>query len=105
MKSKLSHQLPKPVDAELQRVASMLKHARLAKGLTQTELAARLQISPTTVKAAERGDARVRIGILLSLFWVLGVMPLSESVPRAAAVPAGRVTAARRARRKVLDDF
>ena len=54
--------------------------ARARRGFTQAELAARLQISSTTVRAAEQGDPRVAVGILVSLLWVLGIGPIAKSL-------------------------
>jgi len=78
MRSRVLSQLAKPVGDDLQRIGRLIREARARRGFTQAELAARLRVSPTTVRAAEQGDPTVAAGILVSLLWVLGIGPLGK---------------------------
>ena len=105
MRTKLTDQLPKPVQADLQRLGQLIRHGRAAKGISQRALAARLQISPTTVLAAERGDPTVASGILAALLWTVGIGPISEGLLPPLAETALKAPTGKRVRTKVLDDF
>lgn len=103
MRSRALAQIPKPVAEDLLRLGELIRDARGQRGLTQAALAERLRLSPTTVRAAERGDPAIAAGILASLLWTLGIGPISSSVA------AGHPTAKRPRQRvragKSLDDF
>lgn len=107
MRSRLIAQLPKPVEQDLARLGMLIRESRIARGLTQAALAARLQISPTTVRAAEQGDPAVATGILATILWLLGIGPLSEAL--AARREVWELPGAKRKRRapatKAIDDF
>lgn len=105
MKSKVIRQLPKPVRDDLYRLGLLVRDGRHAKGLTQGDLAARLQISPTTVRAVEQGDPAVASGILVAILWLLGIGPVASiGLPQIARWAKTR-TGRKRVRRKALDDF
>lgn len=105
MRSRALNQLAKPVGDDLQRIGELIRGARARRGFTQAELAERLRVSPTTVRAAEQGDPKVAAGILFSLLWVLGIGPISKTLathPELQRVPQPK----QRVRtQKSLDDF
>ena len=103
MRSRALAQLPKPVADDLARLGEIIRDARGRRGLTQADLAERLRLSPTTVRAAEQGDPAVAAGILASLLWTLGIGPISSGVVAThpeARQPKQRVRAGKR-----VDDF
>jgi transcriptional regulator with XRE-family HTH domain len=103
MRSRALTQLPKPVADDLTRLGEIIRDARGRRGFTQADLAERLRLSPTTVRAAEQGDPAVAAGILASLLWTLGIGPISSSV--AAAHPEARQPKQRVRAGKRIDDF
>jgi transcriptional regulator with XRE-family HTH domain len=103
MRSRALDQLAKPVAEDLARLGSLIRDARAQRGFTQADLAKRLMVSPTTVRAAEKGDPRVATGILFGLMWLLGIGPVSASLAAMrppVAQPKQRVRTG-----KKLDDF
>jgi transcriptional regulator with XRE-family HTH domain len=80
MRSKALDHLTKPVEHDLRRLGTLIREARANRGFTQADLAARLRISPTTVRAAEQGDPSVAAGIVISLLWILGLGPVSANL-------------------------
>jgi transcriptional regulator with XRE-family HTH domain len=80
MRSRALNQIPRPVAEDIARLGGLIRAARAQRGFTQADLAGRLRISPTTVRAAEQGDASITAGILVSLLWVLGIGPISTSL-------------------------
>jgi ribosome-binding protein aMBF1 (putative translation factor) len=103
MRSRALAQIPAPVAEDLIRLGTLIRDARGRRGFTQAELAERLRLSPTTVRAAEQGDPAVAAGIVASLLWTLGMGPISTSV--AAAHPGTTQPKQRVRSGKRLDDF
>lgn len=103
MRSHALEQLAKPVAEDLARLGILIRDARAQRGFTQADLARRLRVSPTTVRAAEQGDPGVATGILASLIWVLGIGPISTSL--AAMHPPVAQSRQRVRASKKLDDF
>jgi len=64
MRSRALSQLPKPVGKDLLGLGHLIREARARRGFSQADLAQRLRVSPTTVRAAEHGDPAVATGIL-----------------------------------------
>jgi transcriptional regulator with XRE-family HTH domain len=96
-------QLATPVAEDLARLGNLIRDARAQRGFTQADLAKRLRVSPTTVRAAEHGDPGVATGILASLLWLLGIGPISAGLAAMnppVAQPKQRVRTG-----KKLDDF
>jgi transcriptional regulator with XRE-family HTH domain len=58
------------------RIVAEIRSARLAAGLTQKELAARLKKSPSWVAAAEHGRRRIFVHDLASIAVALGIDPI-----------------------------
>jgi transcriptional regulator with XRE-family HTH domain len=103
MRSRALVQIAKPVADDLARVGELIRDARARRGFTQSEIAHRLRVSPTTVRAAEQGDPAVAAGILASILWLLGIGPISASLANShppVVQPKQRVR-----RGKNLDDF
>jgi transcriptional regulator with XRE-family HTH domain len=94
------------VGNDLQRLGELIRDARARRGFTQSQLAERLRVSPTTVRAAEQGDPKVAAGILISLLWVLGIGPISKALATQPEPSSARPPGRRRVRtQKSLDDF
>ncbi len=102
MRSRALSQLAAPVVDDLARLGRLIRAARGQRGFTQSDLAGRLGLSPTTVRAAERGDPVVAVGIVVSLLWLLGIGPVSASLAPHPQIlqPRQRVKPGR-----ALDDF
>ena len=97
--------LPAPVLNELAELGSAVRVSRVARNESQSSLAKRLGIAERTLRALEKGDATVSVGVFISALWAVGLgqqlsAPVTEQAARAAASGARK-----RARRKVLDDF
>ena len=105
MRSRALHQLAKPVSDDLRRIGELIRAARSLRGFTQTELAERLRISPTTVRAAEQGDPTVTVGILTSLLWVLGIGPIGKALANHPELQHTPRPKQRVRHQKALDDF
>ena len=106
MRSRALSQLAKPVGDDLRRVGELIRDARARRGFTQADLAGRLRVSPTTVRAAEQGDPTVATGILASILWILGVGPISASLAsRRAPLEHPAKTKHRVRTQKSIDDF
>jgi transcriptional regulator with XRE-family HTH domain len=103
MGSRALDQIAKPVAEDLARLGILIRDARAQRGFTQADLANRLGLSPTTVRASEKGDPGVAAGIVASLIWVLGIGPISASL--AAMHPPVAQSKQRVRAGKKLDDF
>lgn len=103
MRSLALDQIAKPVAEDLARLGGLIRDARAQRGFSQAELAKRLRVSPTTVRAAEQGDPGVATGILVGLMWILGIGPISASL--AAMHPPVTQSKQRVRTGKKLDDF
>lgn len=78
MRSTALSNTPRPVLDDLQRLGLAIRDSRREKQLTQVDLASRAKLSPTTVKAAERGNPSVAVGILITLLWLVDIGPMSN---------------------------
>jgi len=105
MRSRALTQLAKPVGDDLRRIGELIRGARARRGFTQAELAERLRISPTTVRAAEQGDPTVAAGILVSLLWVLGLGPIGKGLSSDSELQQAPRSRQRVRTPKGLDDF
>jgi len=101
---RLLNTLPAPVLNELTQLGAAVRRSRVARNESQSALAQRLGIAERTLRAVEKGDATVSVGIFISALWAVGLgqlsVPITEQAARAAAGGAKK-----RARRKALDDF
>jgi transcriptional regulator with XRE-family HTH domain len=105
MRSRALNQLPKPVGDDLHRIGELIRGARARRGFTQAELAERLRVSPTTVRAAEQGDPTVAVGIVVSLLWVLGIGPIGKVLAGQPELQHAPQSKQRVRTQKGLDDF
>jgi ribosome-binding protein aMBF1 (putative translation factor) len=105
MRSKALNQLARPVSDDLRRIGGLIRGARANRGFTQVDLAERLRVSPTTVRAAEQGDPTVAAGILVSLLWVLGIGPIGKALAADLEPPHTPESKQRVRTQKSLDDF
>jgi transcriptional regulator with XRE-family HTH domain len=103
---RLLNTLPAPVSSELTQLGAAVRRSRVARNESQSALAQRLGIAERTLRAVEKGDATVSVGVFMSALWAVGLgqlsVPVTEQAARAAASGARK-----RARRKALalDDF
>jgi predicted transcriptional regulator len=75
----------------MSEAATLLREARYAAGLTQAELAERLDISQAAIAKLERPDANPTVNTLNDALWATGhrlVLSASARQPNAAADPA-----------------
>lgn len=86
-----------PVAADAVRLLGLeLARARRARRWTQEELAERAGVSVDTLRAAERGSARVRVGAMFELATLVGLDLLTGVARASLARPTqGATTAAR----------
>lgn len=63
--------LPEPVRSELARLGQLLKAIRLARRLSQADLAARLRTSVATLQRLETGNPGTSLGTFLAVLWML----------------------------------
>lgn len=92
-------------------LGQMIKAARLERGMSQLELAARVGVSRHTIMAIEKADSKVAIGAVLESAAVLGIPLLAdnaEGIDKLAGAVANLTTLLpARSKRKVKlnDDF
>jgi transcriptional regulator with XRE-family HTH domain len=82
-------------------LASLVRQARLARQWTLAELAERARIGTATLKRIEKGAPSVSLGVWLSTFECLGLLPLLNKLDDPVAAALLNETRAKRARRKV----
>jgi len=74
-----------------ERLGELVSTARRARGWTQADLAAKAQVSDSTLYAAERGDARISLQHWLRLLWATDQLDrLAEAIDPAKDTPAVR---------------
>lgn len=62
----------------LKTLGSLIKAARTGRGLSQLNLAQRLNVSRQSIMAIERGDPTVAIGIVFEAAVIVGIPLLAE---------------------------
>lgn len=80
MRVSAAHVLPESVRAELARVGEIVRTARLNRGLSQADVAARLRVSIPTLQAIEKGAPGASAGTLLALVWLLELGSVSHAL-------------------------
>lgn len=78
MRSEGLLEIPKSVEGDLYRLGLAIRNGRRERNMTQTQLAQRAKLSPTTVRSAEKGDPSVSAGVLIKLLWLVGIGPVSN---------------------------
>ena len=74
--------LPEPVRSELNRLGQLLKGIRLARRLSQADLAARLRTSVATLQRLETGSPGTSLGTFLAVLWMLDAGMPSRTLER-----------------------
>ena len=88
-------------EAVLRELGNRLASARLAKNLTQAELAQEAGISKRTIERLESGEVASRLSALVRVCRVLGLIERLDSlVPVAAPGPVEQLKLAGRARKR-----
>lgn len=69
--SRMTDKMPAAVVEALEIAGNNVRTARMAKGLTQQTLAARMFVTAATLRKVERGDPSVSVGITAAALWAL----------------------------------
>ncbi len=69
--SQMTDRMPAAVTEGLEIAGNNIRVARMAKGLTMKTLAARMFVTPATLRKVERGDPSVSVGITAAALWAL----------------------------------
>ncbi len=72
--SSSASRLPFEAEDVLHALAGRVRIARKARGLTQTDLAAKAGISTNTLLAMEKGTSSVQLGYWLQVLWALDLL-------------------------------
>lgn len=72
--------IPTPVAAELRRIGSGIRTARLRRNMSQEELAERVGVSFHTVRHMEKGKPGTAFGFYAHALWILGILDTLGSV-------------------------
>lgn len=81
--SAAAHRLPFEAEDVLRLLAERVRTVRLARGLTQADLAAKAGISVNTLLTMEKGAGSVQLGYWLQVLWALDLLgSLAEQVAR-----------------------
>lgn len=78
---------PMEVTQFVTEVGSRIRNMRLARRLTQAELAARAELSRTTLFEIERGSLRTRFSDVARILWALDDTALQAALASAAEDP------------------
>ncbi len=89
-----------PADEAARHLGSLVRQGRLARQWTLAELAERARMGTATLKRIEKGAPSVSLGVWLSAFECLGLLPLLNKLDDPAAAALLNETRAKRARRK-----
>ena len=73
---------PRVVRLAAQLLGAQVRQGRIDRGWTVAALAARAQVSPTTVKKVERGDPTVGLGVALDVATLVGVPIFTDDQAR-----------------------
>lgn len=95
--------LPEAVRAELVRLGELLRAARVARRLSQAEVAQRLRVSIPTVQAIEKGAPGSSLGSFLAVIWMLDLGSLSRHLEQQLERPGFGQRARKRAADEGLD--
>lgn len=80
MKRTATHILSRRGELAIQTLASAIRTARQARGLTQADLAERARISLPTVSRLERGHSGIALWAWLGAMEVLGLLNIFEKL-------------------------
>lgn len=65
--------IPQPVQLRTRDLGKRLRRARLRRGITSTELAAKAGVSRNTLSALENGKPGVTLATFATVLWALGL--------------------------------
>jgi transcriptional regulator with XRE-family HTH domain len=80
--SSASKPLPFVVEDALTRLGQRVSLARRARGMTQSDLAAKAGVSLSTMLSIEKGAPTVQVGYTLMALWALGLEGTFETLSR-----------------------
>ncbi len=60
-------------------LGQMIKNCRLERGITQQDLADRINVSRYTIIAIEGGDLKVAVGVIFEAAYIVGIPLLADS--------------------------
>lgn len=100
MKRTANNFITPAADTVARHLGSLVRQGRLARQWTLAELAERARIGTATLKRIEKGAGSVSLGVWLSVFELLGLLPLLKNLQDPAAAALLDATRTRRARRK-----
>ena len=63
--------LPESVRSELKRLGELARGIRLARRLSQADVASRLRVSIPTIQRLEKGGTGTSLGTFLAILWIL----------------------------------
>ena len=89
-----------PANEAARHLGTLVRQARLARRWTLFELAERARVSTATLKRIEKGEPSTSLGVWLSVFERLGLLPRLLELSDPASEALLNETRARRARRK-----
>lgn len=64
----------------LKTLGDMIRVARLERGMSQSNLAGRINVSRYSIMAIEKGDPKVAIGIVLEAAVIVGIPLLADDI-------------------------
>ena len=106
MKRSAAHFTTPAADEAARHLGALVRQARLARQWTLAELAERARIGTATLKRVEKGASSVSLGVWLSVFERLALLPLLKNLRDPSAAALLDQTRAKRARRKqVMPDL
>lgn len=79
-KSKSTEHIPGPVESDLKKLGKFIRWARQARQIPIREMAKRTMVSPSTVVRIEKGDAKVAVGTIFRMLYVLGLNKIFSEI-------------------------
>ena len=92
---------PYPVEQALRKVGSNLRTARLRRGITIEEAAAKIGTGPRLVADAERGKPTTGIAVYAALLWIYDLLGPLEELANPHKDEQGLILESRRAPKRV----
>lgn len=80
MKKELGASLSKMSILAIGNLGAMIKGCRLERGITQQDLADRINVSRHTIINIERGDPKVSVGVAFEAAYIMGIPLLADNI-------------------------
>lgn len=80
MKNKMPVSISKITIIALTTLGQMIKSARIERGISQLDLASRLNVSRYTVMSIEKGDPKVSVGVSFEAAYIVGIPLLGDDL-------------------------